>query len=169
MANMFYLAKFFRQILDVWQHVRSVCSRDPLERCRWIQFPVTLHSRSLKPKDQLSRAGEEAAKQYLLSKGYSVLHRNIRFPEGELDVVAAHNNVLIFIEIKTRTTEKFGKPYEFVSSKKQYRQIKLAKRFLSYCRLGSVPVRFDIISIVWPQGKPPDIEHIKNAFTANDF
>jgi len=156
---------FWKQLQGWWQQLRSQCSSDPLERCRWIKFPAARHSRSENPKDQLARAGEEAAAEHLISKGYTLLHRNIRFPEGELDIVAKWEKTLIFIEVKTRKTEKFGQPYQSVSEQKQRRQVAMASRFISLCRLQGTAVRFDVLSIVLPPGQPPKIEHIEHAFT----
>ena len=161
--------RFLRRLRELWQKIRSQCSSDPLERCRWIKFPAARHSRSEKPKDQLARAGEDAAADYLVAKGYAVLHRNIRFPEGELDIVARWERTLVFIEVKTRKTEEFGLPYEFVSAKKQRRQVAMASRFVSLCRLQGIAIRFDILSIILPSGELPKIEHIENAFLVKDL
>ena len=166
---MFYVKMFWDRVCKLWEQMLSQISSDPLERCRWIKFSSSLHSRSAKLKDQLARAGEEVAAKYLVSQGYTVLQRNVRFPEGELDFIAKMEQTLVFIEVKTRTTEKFGKPYQFVTLAKQRRQLVLARQFISLCRLWHVPVRFDIISIVWPPGGQPHIEHIENAFTSRDF
>ena len=160
--------RLWSQLRECWRRVRSQWSSDPLERCRWIKFPSTRRSFSGNPKDQRARAGEEAAARFLASKGYTILHRNIRFPEGELDFVAKWGNTLIFIEVKTRKTEKFGQPYLSVSEGKQRRQAAMASRFISLCRLQDVPVRFDVVSIVLPHGQPPKIEHMENAFLVKD-
>ena len=157
MALWVWLGKFWRQLRSQW-------SSDALERCRWIKFPTIRHSRSEHKKDQLARAGEDAAAQYLSAKGYTILHRNIRFPEGELDIVAKLGKTLIFVEVKARTNEHFGQPYLSVSVKKQRRQVEMANRFISICRLQKVPVQFDVISLVFLQEQPPKIEHIEKAF-----
>ena len=156
-------------LINFWHQLRSQWSADPLERCRWIRFPATRKSRSEGKKDQLARTGEEAAADYLISKGFTILHRNIRFPEGELDLVAKSERTLVFIEVKTRRTGKFGEPYHSVSEQKQRRQVTMASRFVSICRLQDVPVRFDIVSIVLPSGQEPKIEHIEHAFRVNDL
>ena len=98
-----------------------------------------------------------------------MLHRNIRFPEGELDIVAKWKKTLVFIEVKTRETETFGSPYQFVSEGKQRRQAAMASRFISICRLWTVPTRFDVVSVVLPPQQLPKIEHIENAFLVNDL
>jgi len=155
--------------MGFWKQIRSQWSAEPLERCRWVRFPTTRQSRSERQKDQLARAGEDAAANYLSSKGYTILHRNIRFPEGELDFVAKSGKTLVFIEVKTRQTGKFGEPYQSVSGRKQHRQVTMANRFVSICRLQDVPVRFDVVSIVLPPGQPPKIEHIECAFQVKDL
>lgn len=160
---------YWRRWCKLWEQIRSQWSSDPLERCRWIKFPVVRQSQSDTPKDQLARAGEEAAANYLTAKGYVILHRNIRFPEGELDIVAKQEKTLVVVEVKTRETDRFGKPYQFVSEQKQRRQAAMARRFLSLCRLRTVPVRFDVISIVLSPHQPPQIEHIENAFLVRDL
>jgi putative endonuclease len=160
---------FVTRLRELWKLIGSQWSSDPLERCRWVRFPSTRQSRSEKPKDQLARAGEEAAANFLSSKGYTILYRNIRFPEGELDLVARWEKTLVFIEVKTRETEQYGQPYHFISPEKQRRQMAMASRFISICRLRTVPVRFDVVSIVLPPGQSAHIEHIENAFLPNDI
>jgi len=156
------LARWYKKLWSQW-------SSDPLERCRWIKFPATRQSRSESRKDQLARAGEEAAAHFLSANGYTILHQNIRFPEGELDMVAKQGKTLVFVEIKTRETDKFGSPYHSVSEQKQRRQVTMASRFTSICRLQEVPVRFDVISVVLPPGEPARVEHLENAFQVNDL
>jgi len=160
---------FWTQLCEWRDQIRSQWSSDPLERCRWIKFPSTRRSRSQNPKDCRARAGEDAAAHFLASKGYSILHRNIRFPEGELDLVAKWEKILVFIEVKTRGTEQFGQPYQFVSVDKQRRQAAMASRFMSLCRLQGIAVRFDVVSVVLPPGQPPNIEHVENAFLVKDL
>ena len=156
--------------LHAWrQQIMLQWSSDPLDRCQRLKFPSTRQSRSEKPKDQLARVGEDAAARYLTARGYTILHRNIRFPEGELDLVAKWEKTLIFIEVKTRESEQFGQPYQFISEQKQRRQAAMASRFVSTCRLWKVPVRFDVVSVVLPPGEAPKIQHIENAFLVKDL
>lgn len=164
---------FFRQIgrsvRRFWDDLKSQFSNDPLERCRWVRFPSTLKSVSNKTKDQLARAGEEEVVIMLQEKGYLILHRNIRFPEGELDIVARDGETLVFLEIKTRRRKDAGRPYEAVKAAKQRRQVALARRFQQLCGVQNVPVRFDIVSVIWPEDGPPEFEHLSDAFRSNDF
>ncbi|MDR0327043.1 MAG: YraN family protein [Planctomycetaceae bacterium] len=160
---------FWKRLYVWWKQILSQWSSDPLERCRWIKFPSTRQSRSDHPKDILARTGENAAAQFLLSKGYTILHRNIRFPEGELDLVISSGRTLVFVEVKTRSTEQFGLPYQSISEGKQRRQAAMARRFVSLCRLQKFPVRFDVVFVILPPGQLPKIEHIESAFLVNDL
>jgi putative endonuclease len=152
----------------IWNDLRSQCSRNPLDRCRWIRLASSLKNVSDKPKDQLARAGEEEAVFLLREKGYIILQQNIRFPEGELDIAAKFGSTLVFLEVKTRRDRKYGEPSEAVKAAKRRSQIIMAQRFLAICRLSNVPIRFDIISIYWAADAPPKIKHIENAFQINE-
>ncbi len=149
--------------------IRSQLSSHPLDRCRWMRLPSVLQNKSDKPKDQLARAGEEAARRFLEKSGMMILHRNVRFPEGELDIVAREGNTLVFVEVKTRQGDRFGTPDAAIDFGKQRRQFAAAGRFISLCRLQNVPVRFDIITVLWPSNGVPSIAHFRNAFRANDL
>ena len=149
--------------------VRSQFSSDPLERCRWRTLSVHRESVSDKPKDQLGRAGEEEAAFYLEENGYRVLQRNIRLSGGEIDIVAAINRTLVFFEVKTRRTGDFGEPFEAVKIKKMQRMVALADQFLRLYRLAGIPVRFDVLDIVWPENETPQITHHLEAFRVNDL
>lgn len=164
---------FLKRIQSVlgnyWETFRSQLSDDPIDRCRWIRFPSSLKNISNKAKDQLGRAGEEEAVFFLREKGYTILQRNIRMPGvGEIDLVAGRDSILVFFEIKTRQNRKVGKPDEAVTTIRKRRLIAKAQEFLRYCKINDVSVRFDIISIVWPENHQPEIVHIENAFRIND-
>ncbi|MDR0336286.1 MAG: YraN family protein [Planctomycetaceae bacterium] len=160
--------RFANFCYHLWDDLRSQCSKKPLEQCRWIRFAAALKNVSDCPKDQLARAGEEEAVWLLREKGYIILQQNIRIPEGELDIVARKNSLLVFVEVKTRQKQKFGKPSDAVKNAKRQRQIIIAQQFMSLCRITNVPIRFDIISILWPPNSPPTLQHIENAFSIND-
>ena len=106
--------------------------------------------------------GEVAACRYLEAKGWSILARNWRAGRDELDIVARDGNVLVVVEVKTRTTEAYGLPQESVGIVKQRRLIRAAEAYLD--QVGEdLDVRFDIISVVLhPSG--PRLEHIEEAF-----
>jgi putative endonuclease len=112
---------------------------------------------------QVGATGEELAAGVLKKQGYKVLERNYRTPLGEIDLVARHRGVLVFIEVKTRRSSKYGSPQEAVHPAKQERLRNLAEFYLNQKGLGEVTVRFDVVGILWQQGKP-QIEVIQGAF-----
>ncbi len=149
--------------------LRLLVSCDPLDRCRQVRLPSRLVNRSEKAKDQLARSGEAEACRWLENNGMRVLQRNIRFPEGELDIVAREGSVLVFVEVKTRQAATFGTPDAAIDRAKQRRLIAAANRFISLFRLQKVPARFDVIAVLWPPGGEAQVQHFRNAYQANDF
>jgi putative endonuclease len=111
----------------------------------------------------LGDRGEDLAAAALKKRGYKVLERNYRTPLGEIDLIARHQKVLVFIEVKTRTSARFGAGQEAVNYGKQARYRKLADYYLKQKRLGEIAVRFDVVGILWQDGKP-QVEVIQDAF-----
>ena len=120
-------------------------------------------------KDILGRQGEEEAVRFLKSRGYRILERNLRFRLGELDIIAQKGNFIVFIEVKTRRTGEVGQPFEAVKPAKMRRIVSMAEAYLRREKLENDEwvFRFDIISIIWPEGELPKIQHLENAFDAN--
>ena len=80
---------------------------------------------------RLGREGEEAAVRHLRGQGYKILRRNFRAPHGgEVDIVCRHGNELVFVEVKTRSAENFGRPFEAVDAKKRRLIIRGAMKWL---------------------------------------
>lgn len=116
-------------------------------------------------KIELGKQGEAVATQLLKANGYRILARNVKAKFGEIDIVAKDGQTLCFIEIKARTSERFGWPEEGVNLKKQWRLSRLASWYLKFHRLNDPPVRFDVVSILLrPQGIPARTRLIKGAF-----
>jgi putative endonuclease len=111
----------------------------------------------------LGKEGEKAAEQYLRKKGYRVVERNYRCSVGEVDLIVLDRRVVVFVEVKTRTDNRFGTPLEAVELRKQRKIIQAAQFFLNQKRLYEREARFDVVGISWPDGEPV-IEHIVNAF-----
>jgi putative endonuclease len=115
------------------------------------------------PRRQLGDSGEDMAAAALKRQGYKILERNYRSPLGEIDLIAKHKGVLVFIEVKTRKSERFGSPAEAVHPAKQAKLRRLADYYLKQQRLGDVAVRFDVVGILLGQDGPR-LEIIENAF-----
>ncbi|MGO4487046.1 YraN family protein [Microbacterium sp. 2RAF4] len=82
-------------------------------------------------KDELGRAGEDRAAQHLRSSGYTVLARNWRCTQGEIDIVAVCGDHLAVVEVKTRRTDSFGHPFEAIDARKRRRLWQLAQAWIA--------------------------------------
>jgi putative endonuclease len=110
----------------------------------------------------VARLGEETATQYLRKKGYQIIDRNFRKGYGEIDIVATFQNILVFVEVKTRTTSLYGGAIEAIS----YSKLRKLTRTCEYYKMlhPKLPeaLRIDAILIDLENGEPKNIEHIKN-------
>ena len=107
--------------------------------------------------------GERMAEEFLLNKGYTLLHRNWRTAHKEVDLIALDGAELVFIEIKTRSGLAFGFPEESVSSAKQAHLRAAAETFIELYPLYT-SVRFDVISILLHHGEIEELLHLQDAF-----
>ena len=111
----------------------------------------------------LGEAGEKAAVAYLEKAGYQIRHRNWRKGHLELDIVAAKDDELIVVEVKTRTDTTYTLPQEAVTAQKIKRTVIAADAYLKMFCIDA-PVRFDIISVVGRGEGQFRVEHIQEAF-----
>lgn len=113
----------------------------------------------------LGRAGEGEAVHYLEANGYRILHRNLRAKFGEIDVVARDGPALCFVEIKARSSTRFGFPEEAVTFSKRRKLLKLAAWYLQSRRpTGHSSIRFDVLSLLNGPDGPARVRLIKGAF-----
>jgi putative endonuclease len=109
--------------------------------------------------------GEKLACRFLRSNGYKILYRNFKSRSGgEIDVVCRDGDTLVFVEVKTRGGEEFGRPIEAVDRQKQLR---VSKGGLAWLRLLDNPdviFRFDVVEVLWPIEGQPQCELIQDAF-----
>ncbi|HUU37121.1 MAG TPA: YraN family protein [Candidatus Desulfaltia sp.] len=112
----------------------------------------------------LGRSGEDVAVAYLQKKKFRVVCRGFRFHKGEIDIIARDRDTLVFIEVKTRRNQDFGRPEEAVTPLKQNQIRRLAEAYLALNNLGEIPCRFDVLSLVWDEKDGPRIRHIRDAF-----
>ncbi|MEI7491523.1 MAG: YraN family protein [Bacteroidota bacterium] len=110
----------------------------------------------------LGKKGEDLAAEYLLSKGYKILARNFRAGKAELDIVAFDGKTLVIVEVKTRNTNYFGEPEQWVTPSKQKLLIRAAN---AYVKLRAIKgeIRFDVISVIADE-HGTEIRHIPDAF-----
>lgn len=120
------------------------------------------------PRGDLGRRGEQAASDFLIKRGCTILARNVRYPEGELDIVVRDGQSLVFVEVRTRRSLRHGEIWESITPAKRRRVVRAAQRFRSEHRLLSVPCRFDVITVLWPDSlAEPTITHFPGAFEAD--
>ena len=112
----------------------------------------------------LGAIGEELAYHFLLAKGYKVLLRNYECPIGEIDLIAKERGQLVFIEVKTRSSDEMGAPAEAVTFHKRRQIGKCAQYYLKRYGIHDVPCRFDVLSIVLLPNKEPVFDLIESAF-----
>jgi putative endonuclease len=107
---------------------------------------------------------EQVAAQWLGERGLTLITQNHHVKGGELDLVMRDGNILVFVEVKHRTTVRYGHPLETVTYQKQQRLVRAARLYIARCGTSS-PCRFDILAIT---GKPPDLDFqwVKAAFDA---
>jgi len=111
----------------------------------------------------LGRLGEDQAVAYLQKKGYRILDRNWKIGDLEIDIVAKDAEDVVFVEVKTRSSDAWGKPEDAVDELRKKRLTAAANAYLKYHRIDD-RFRFDIIAIVMNQYEL-DINHIEDAFT----
>lgn len=112
--------------------------------------------------NKLGEKGEDAAAKFIADKGYKIKARNWRFGKLEIDIIAEHNAMIIFIEVKSRSGTYFEQPFQAVTKKKQKFIIKAANEYIEKYKIN-LEARFDIISIV-EQNSKFEIDHIEDAF-----
>ena len=114
----------------------------------------------------LGRYGEQVAADHLVAAGMTILARNWRCPEGELDLVLRDvDGTVVFCEVKTRSTTAFGEPSEAVGWRKARKVRVLACRWLLDHRPPDArDLRFDVVSVVRTRGHAPVVEHLQGAF-----
>lgn len=110
----------------------------------------------------LGEKGEELACSYLKEKKYRILARKWRYKHKEIDIIAFYEGIIIFVEVKTRSSDYWGNPEESVNKKKQRFLIEAAERYI-FEKDYDMEARFDIISVIIDE-YGTQIEHIEQAF-----
>ena len=114
--------------------------------------------------NELGLKGEATAVTYLESKGHRILENNWRLHGYEIDIITTCGGYIVFVEVKTRTSDQWGDPESFVGRQRMRRMIQGAHQYLLRERID-LPARFDIIAILW-KGDRCELEHIEEAFMA---
>ena len=122
-------------------------------------------SRSNPAHLQLGARGEKLAARFLRRHGFKILYRNFRGHHGgEIDLVCRDGDTLVFVEVKTRSREDFGRPLEAVNLKKQRRISLGAFAWLRLLGNPDILFRFDVVEVITSKHAPPQIELVRDAF-----
>lgn len=124
--------------------------------------------------NEIGKIGEDIASSFLTSEGYQVLFRNWRPLKGkqEVDVILKKGNTIVFVEVKTRTSDFFGEPEEYVQADKQRHLIQASHSFLAENKQEHyVEVRFDVVAVLLTKTthKLVSYRHLTNAFELQPF
>ncbi len=109
----------------------------------------------------LGAYGEAYAARHLVDRGMVVLDRNWRCDQGEIDLVLRDGRVLVFCEVKTRSSTLYGSPLEAVTEQKAARLRRLAARWLAAHQVRAGEVRIDLVGVLVPRGSAPSVEHLR--------
>jgi len=111
------------------------------------------------------RLGENEACRFLRKKGYKILYRNFKVRTGgEIDIVCRDRETLVFVEVKTRGTEYFGRPISAVYPDQQRRISRGALAWLRMLDNPEIVFRFDVVEVILDEDEQPSVELIQNAF-----
>jgi putative endonuclease len=111
------------------------------------------------------RSAEDLAVALLEGRGYRIVARNWRRPEGELDVVAEDQGTCVFVEVRSRTGEEFGHPLESVNPRKRAQIVRAARLYLDQEPVSATGYRFDVVGVTFfADGREPECLHIEDAF-----
>ena len=125
------------------------------------------------PAGQLGPRGEALAAKLLKKSGLKILARNYRCPVGEVDLIALDRatrktqgaETIVFVEVKTRTSDRYTDPHAAVNAEKRRRLRRVAEYYLRARKAEDYNARFDVVSVLLKDGQEPKIEHIPEAFS----
>ena len=110
--------------------------------------------------------GERAAKCHLKKVGLKFLYANFRGDEGEIDLIFREGDVLVFVEVKTRSSETWARPASAVNAEKQRKIFSTARDYLRLLDNRQIPVRYDIVEVLLEDGRVGEVRHQPNAFAS---
>ena len=117
--------------------------------------------------DRLARGrrSEALARELLTASGYTIERTNVRFPAGEIDIIAREGATLCFVEVRSTACVEWGGPLGSITDQKRRRLIRAARWYLARERTLPAEIRFDVVAVVWEDG--PTLELVRGAFDAS--
>ena len=98
-------------------------------------------------RQDLGRVGENQIAEYLIRHGWTILEMNYRYHKKEVDIIAKKYDMIVFVEVKKRSTRKFGRGFEAIDANKMNNMIYVARHYLKKHNLTNCNIRFDVASI----------------------
>ncbi len=118
-------------------------------------------------RQQLGERSERLARELLIAEGYCIERANIRFPVGEIDLIAREGEALCFIEVRSTSSQAWGGAAASITEPKRRRLIRAAQWYLNRLRQSPAEIRFDVVAVSWEQPDRPKAELIRGAFEAD--
>ena len=118
-------------------------------------------------RQQKGKASERLAVAYLQRQGYEIRATNVRYPVGEIDILARDGPALCFVEVRARHSIAFGAAADSITARKRQHLMRAARWYLHRLREPPALVRFDVVAIDWTPGGSPAIQLIRSAFDAS--
>jgi putative endonuclease len=115
-------------------------------------------------KDDVGRRGEDCAAEYLLQAGYTLVERNWRCDQGEIDLIAERAGDIVFVEVKTRSGVGYGHPFEAITVRKLARLRRLAAVWCRQSGRRARHIRIDAIAVINRPGREPLVEHLEGVY-----
>lgn len=115
-------------------------------------------------RDDLGKRGERTAEKHLKRLGYKILERNLRVGRNEIDLLALDGDTLVFVEVRSRTSDEPVSPVDSVGPRKQAHLRKAARRFVATLDRDDLYMRFDVVGVLLPVGGTEEITVYRNAF-----
>lgn len=108
--------------------------------------------------------GEDIAATFLKKQGYKIVEKNHHQRYGEIDIIAREGDTLVFVEVKTRRSDKYGNPLEAIDRRKQQKMSLVALGYLNNNKMMDCAARFDVVAIMLQANQAPQIELVRDAF-----
>lgn len=130
----------------------------------WQRLNAWLRRPPLPPHLRRGRLGERAARRYLKQHGLKFLTANFRTKRGEVDLIFRDRDCLVFVEVKTRSSEDWTRPAAAVDAGKRRRLSQTALDYLRLLRHPAVPIRFDVVEVLLENDRVREIRHLPSTF-----
>lgn len=117
----------------------------------------------MKHNQRVGTWGEEIAAEYLTGQGFEIVTRNARTPYGEIDIIARQGDTVVFLEVKTRTSDKMGLPEDSITPRKRQHMLSAAEHYAMEREIDTWQI--DVIAIEGKPGVKPKITHFENAIS----